>query len=90
MNIWNQPGGEMWLFGGAVTVHAFALEHENSGKSVRAPMALPCVEDVAAMSDTRMVEMSPEGKSGVKSYVPPYTQSFCATVKVGWVGPLAR
>ena len=42
MNIWNQPDGAMKLFGGAVTVHVLPV-HENSGKSVRMPIALPVV-----------------------------------------------
>ena len=64
MNIWNHPGGEMWLFGGAVTVHAVALEHENSGKSVRAPMALPCVEEVAVKSEVCICQFNSRRRGG--------------------------
>lgn len=39
---WNQPGGAMRLFGGAVIVHVLPA-HENSGNRVRWPKLLPCV-----------------------------------------------
>lgn len=37
----------MFAFGGATTVQVLPLQ-ENSGNSVRAPIALPWVEEVAA------------------------------------------
>ena len=43
---WYQAGGDTWELGGATTVQVVPAQ-ENSGKSVRASMALPCVEDVA-------------------------------------------
>lgn len=55
---WNQPGGQIPTLGGAVTVHVLP-EQEMSGKRVRPPMIAPCVEDVAAMSETRMEDAAP-------------------------------
>ncbi len=52
----------MFAFGGAVTVHLLVApveEQLKAGNIVRAPMALPCVDDEAAMSETRMVEVVP-------------------------------
>lgn len=46
MKSWCHPGGEIPAFGGAVIVHDVPL-HVNAGKSVRAPIAFPCVLDVA-------------------------------------------
>ena len=46
MKTWYHAGGETKALGGATTVQVLPLQ-ENSGKSVRASMALPCVEDVA-------------------------------------------
>ena len=46
MNSWCHPGGATFAFGGAVTVQVLP-EHENAGNIVRAPIALPCVLDVA-------------------------------------------
>ena len=43
---WCHPGGETNALGGAVIVQVFPLQ-ENSGKRVRASMALPWVEEVA-------------------------------------------
>ena len=45
-NNWCQPGGEINAFGGALIVHVLPWQ-VNSGKIVRPPMVLPCVEDVA-------------------------------------------
>ena len=45
-NSWCQPGGETNEFGGAVMVHVLPAQVD-SGKIVLAPMALPCVDDVA-------------------------------------------
>ena len=48
-NSWCHPGGAMCALGGAVIVHVLPL-HANAGNSVRPPMLLPCVLDVAVRS----------------------------------------
>lgn len=70
MKSWYQPGGQTPLFGGATIVHVFPT-HENSGNSVLAPIALPCVLDGAATSDMRSVEVVPwKSWTLVMAYMP--------------------
>ena len=64
MNSWCHAGGDTNAFGGAVMVHVFPL-HVNSGKMVRPPIMLPCVEDVPATSETRIVLVVPSKSSTV-------------------------
>jgi hypothetical protein len=45
---WNQPGGQICEFGGAVIVHVFP-EQENAGNRILCPILLPWV-DVSAPS----------------------------------------
>jgi len=53
-----QPGGECPGPGGAVTVQVVPWQVK-AGKMVREPIELPCVDEVAPISETRMVDVSP-------------------------------
>jgi len=58
MKSWCHPGGEINALGGAVIVQVF-LTQVKAGKRVRLPMLFPWVEDVAAISETLMVDVVP-------------------------------
>jgi hypothetical protein len=86
----NHPGGQTPTLGGAVIVHV-EPEQENAGKRVRPPMIAPCVLEVAAMSETRIV--FPRGSlTFVIVYALPYAQSACdlAMLNDGCVKPWVR
>lgn len=53
-----QPGGDTPALGGAVIVQVVPSQVK-AGKIVLAPIVFPCVLDVAATSDTRIVEAVP-------------------------------
>lgn len=89
-NIWNQDGGQILEFGGAVTVHV-SPEHENAGKIVRWFMLLPCVEDTAPMIETRYPEVL-EPDEGVTVTVTCwlYAQSSVDRLNDGRGAPLSK
>jgi len=58
MKSWCQPGGETPALGGAMMVQVVPTQ-VNAGKIVLAPIVFPCVLDVAATSDTRMLKVVP-------------------------------
>jgi len=59
MKSWCQPGGQTPPFGGAIIVHAFALQL-NEGKIVRLPKVLPCVLEEALTRETRRFANEPD------------------------------
>ena len=58
MNSWCHAGGEMKELGGAVMVQVLPLQLK-SGNIVLPPIMFPCVLDVAATSETRIVPVLP-------------------------------